>query len=179
MHMNRLIKLFLVVFLASISTSVGIAREEHEEGRREGDPEISGQVVNNGYAKECGVCHLAYQPQLLPKRSWVKIMNTLDNHFGENASLDEAARTQILSYVVGNSAETSRSEASRKILSSINDTDTPLRISDTPYYKRKHRKIQPDVFKRKSILSPSNCAGCHPSAEKGDYNEHKVKIPKN
>lgn len=177
--MNLFKKLFLVVLLASITSSVGIAREEHEESRREGDTEISGLVMNNAYAKECGACHLAYQPQLLPKRSWIKIMDTLDNHFGENASLDEAVRTQILSYVVGNSAEVGRSEASRKILSSINDTDTPLRISDTAYFKRKHRKIQPDVFRRKSILSPSNCAGCHPAAEKGDFNEHRVKIPKN
>ena len=177
--MNLFKILFLVVVLASITSSVGIAREEHEESRREGDTQISGRVMNNAYAKECGACHLAYQPQLLPKRSWIKILDTLDNHFGENASLDEAVRTQILSYLVGNSAETGRSEASRKILSSINNSETPLRISDTPYFKRKHREVRPDVFKRKSILSPSNCAGCHPSAEKGDYNEHKVKIPKN
>jgi len=177
--MNFFKKLFLVVLLASISSSFGIAREVNEEGRREGETEISGQVVNKVYAKECGACHLAYQPQFLPKRSWVKIMNTLENHFGENAFLDEAARTQILAYVVGNSAETGRSKMSRKILSSIKDTETPLRITDTPYFKRKHHEVRPDVFKRKSIVSPSNCAGCHPGAGNGNYDEHKVKIPKN
>ena len=176
--MNFLKIFFPVVLLAIISASLGIARE-HEEGRRDGDSVKSGQVVNNVYAKECGACHLAYQPQFLPKRSWVKIMNTLDDHFGENASLDEAARTQILAYLAANSAETSRSKMSRKILSSIKDTDTPLRITGTPYFKKEHDEFPPDVFKRKSIVSPSNCAACHPAADKGDFDEHSVKIPKN
>jgi hypothetical protein len=178
MHMNFLKIFFPVVLLAIISSSLGIARE-HEEGRRDGDSVKSGQVVNNVYAKECGACHLAYQPQFLPKRSWVKIMNTLDDHFGENATLDEAARTQILAYLAANSAETSRSKMSRKILSSIKDTDTPLRITGTPYFKKEHDEFPPDIFKRKSIVSPSNCAACHPAADKGDFDEHSVKIPKN
>ena len=36
--------------------------------------------------KECGACHMAFQPQMLPKRSWGKIMSELPNHFGEDAS---------------------------------------------------------------------------------------------
>ena len=106
-------------------------------------------------------------------------MDTLGDHFGENASLDEAARTRILAYLAGNSAEASRSKMSRRILSSMRDTETPLRISDTPYFKRQHDEFPPNVFKRKSIASPANCAACHPEAENGDFNEHRVKIPKN
>jgi len=177
--MNLFVMMFLVVLLAGISPSVGIALDENGKGRREGNTEISGQAVINLYAKECGACHLAYQPHFLPKRSWVKIMDTLGDHFGENASLDEAARVQILDHLVSNSAEGSRSKRSRKILSSIRDTETPLRISDTPYFKKEHDEFPPDVFKRKSIVSPANCAACHPEAEKGDFNEHRVKIPKN
>jgi Dihaem cytochrome c len=90
-----------------------------------------------------------------------------------------AARTQILAYLAGNSAETSRSKMSRKILSSIDDADTPLRITGTRYFKKEHDEFPPDIFKRKSIVSPSNCAACHPAADKGDFDEHKVKIPKN
>jgi len=178
MDMNILKIFFPVVLLAIISASLGIARGQ-VEGRPVGDSVKSGQVANNVYVKECGACHLAYQPQFLPKRSWVKIMNTLDDHFGENASLDEAARTQILAYLAGNSAETSRSKMSRKILSSINDADTPLRITGTSYFKKEYDEFPPDVFKRKAIVSPSNCAACHPAADKGDFNEHNVKIPKN
>ena len=37
------------------------------------------------YIKECGSCHFAFQPGLLPEKSWVKIMNNLENHFGTDA----------------------------------------------------------------------------------------------
>lgn len=182
-------KLFPVVLMASIASSVGIAREEHEEeheenlkvrreGHREENPGISSQVRNDTYVDECGSCHLAFQPQFLPKRSWVKMMNTLDDHFDENAALDDTTRAQILEYLVSFSAETSSSKMSRKLLSSISDAETPLRISETPYFKRKHHKIRPEVFTRKSIVSPANCAACHPKAENGDYDEDAVKIPK-
>ena len=176
--MNLAKILCLAVLLASITASMGIA-DEDEKGHGEGDTKAFGRVTDNLYAKECGACHLAFPPQFLPKRSWIKIMNTLDNHFGENASLDDAARTQILAYLVGNSAETSRSKMSRKILSSIRDTETPLRISDTPYFKKQHDEFPSDVFKRKSIATPANCSACHPAAEKGDFDEHRVRIPKN
>ncbi|HHL31474.1 MAG TPA: hypothetical protein ENJ41_02735 [Oceanospirillales bacterium] len=43
-------------------------------------------VMNNAnYTEECGGCHFAYQPGLLPEKSWLKIMTDLQNHFDENA----------------------------------------------------------------------------------------------
>lgn len=171
--MNQFLRMALVGLVIS-STSVAIADEE----RREGKTEMLGAVTSKTYLKECGACHFAYQPQFLPKRSWEKIMNSLDRHFGDDASLDERTGNEIRSYVVNNSAETSSSKISRKMLASLGRGDTPLRISDTPYFKRKHHELRPDVFKRKSVGSPANCSGCHLTAEKGDYDEHKVKIPK-
>jgi len=44
-------------------------------------------VDNTLYQQECGSCHFAYQPGLLPARSWSTIMQGLDQHFGENAEL--------------------------------------------------------------------------------------------
>lgn len=143
-----------------------------------GKSEPIGTVTNKIYLKECGACHFAFQPQLLPKRSWEKIMNSLDSHFGDSATLDDATSAEIRAYLVKNSAETSSSSKSQKILASINSTETPLRISETPYFKKKHNEIRDNVFKRKSIGSPANCAGCHLTAEKGDYSERNVKIPK-
>jgi len=135
-------------------------------------------ATNGAYLKECGACHLAYQPEFLPKRSWVKIMGTLDKHFGDSATLDEATGAEILSYLVKNNADTSSTRLAGKVLANLASSETPIRISDTPYFKRKHREVQPAVFKRKSIGSPANCSACHPMADKGDYNERKIKIPK-
>lgn len=149
------------------------------EVRGEGSTDLSVGTANKAYIKECGACHLAYQPQFLPKRSWEATMNTLDKHFGDSAALEDAARSEILAYLVKNSADSSSSRLSRKVLASLGSSETPLRISDTPYFKRKHREVRAEVFKRKSIGSRANCSACHPRADKGDYDEHKVKIPKN
>ena len=172
--MNQSRKIIFAALFAVVFSSVVAV----DEGRGRGNNEQIGSVTNKVYIKECGACHLAFQPQLLPKRSWEKIMGTLDKHFGDSATLDEAAAAEILAYLVKYSAETSSSEESIKILASLGKSETPLRISDTPYFKRKHRKLNADVFKRKSIGSPANCSGCHLTAEKGDYDEDNVKIPK-
>ena len=173
--MNPFGKYIFTVLSVVIFSSTATADQERENE----NSELMGKVANKAYIKECGACHFAYQPQFLPKRSWEKIMNTLDSHFGDSATLDEATRAEILTYLVKNSADSSSSKLSRKMLASLSSTETPLRISDTPYFKRKHREVRPNVFKRKSIGSPANCAGCHLTAEQGDYDEHKVKIPKN
>jgi hypothetical protein len=139
---------------------------------------VAGEGVSSLYTKECGACHIAYPPRFLPQRSWTKIMDTLAIHFGENASLGEPARSQILAHLVGNSAETAGRRMSRKILSSIGSGETPLRITETPYFKEEHDEVRPEVFKRKSVVSPANCPACHTGAEKGDFDEDRVKIPK-
>lgn len=176
-------KLGTIMVMAALLTAtfatLPAAGEERDEHHRGSGTELVGQVTDSAYLKECGACHFAFQPQLLPKRSWEKIMGSLDQHFGDSAALDEATRSGILDFLVSNSAETSSSEISGKILASIGKAETPNRITDTQYFKRKHREVRAGVFKRKSIGTPSNCTGCHLTAEKGDFDEHKVRIPKN
>ncbi len=45
--------------------------------------------------KECGACHMVFQPSFLPARSWQKMMEGLKDHFGENAELDEATQNAL------------------------------------------------------------------------------------
>ncbi|MDP1920915.1 MAG: CxxxxCH/CxxCH domain-containing protein, partial [Myxococcales bacterium] len=37
------------------------------------------------YETECGSCHLAFPPNLLPAPSWKSVMGGLTDHFGQNA----------------------------------------------------------------------------------------------
>ena len=106
------------------------------------------------------------------------MMGTLDKHFGEDASLDEKTRKDIQDFLVKNSSDRSYSRRGRKILSSISKSDTPLRISETSYFIRKHDEIRADVYKRKAIGSKANCLACHSGAEAGNFNEHEVRIPR-
>lgn len=134
-------------------------------------------VTNQAYMKNCGSCHFAYQPGLLPARSWVKIIDSPGGHPGGNLSLDRKAKTEIKKYLEQNSAEKSPAKRSRKILDSIGG-DTPVRISEISYIKEKHREISQDVFMRKAIGSRANCVACHRGAVRGVYEDDDVVIPK-
>jgi len=131
------------------------------------------------YRKECGDCHFDFHPSLLPSGSWKAVMEGLDEHFGEDASLKEKKRLSIENYLVTNSAERNlQSEASFKILTSIPSGDKPLRITKAPYWIRKHEKITSEVFKQKSIRSPLNCVACHAFAGIGSFEDADILIPK-
>ncbi len=128
---------------------------------------------------ECSSCHLAYPPGYLPERSWRKLMGGLDKHFGENAGLDAATAREITDYLVNNSGEKSGDRRASRFMESLPAGATPLRITETPYFRRKHdaREISPEVWKRAKVGSPANCTACHAGAEKGDFSERNVKIP--
>ena len=44
--------------------------------------------ANATYRDECGSCHVAYPPGLLPAVSWQRLMSDLPRHYGTDASLD-------------------------------------------------------------------------------------------
>lgn len=135
-------------------------------------------VANAKWKAECGSCHMLYHPGLLPERSWNKMMAGLDKHFGENASLDTATRDEITRFLALNSADKQDNRRSNRINQSIPASATPLRISETRYFKAKHDEVSSATFKRKSIGSAANCVACHKGAEKGDFSESQIKIPR-
>ena len=136
-------------------------------------------VANAKYKEECGSCHFAYQPGLLPARSWEKLMENLENHFNENAELDQETQAELSKYLAANSADLSDYKRSKRIMGSLGgNSDTPLRITKTPYFMRKHNEIPHKVIENNPKLSSfSQCAACHVNAEKGSYEEDEVRIP--
>ena len=136
-------------------------------GENRGKPVMPSQA-NAKWQQECGACHMAFPPGLLPAASWRKMMTGLDKHFGTDASLPAADVTEITQFLVKN--ESNRWSAST----------APLRITESAWFKAKHdaREVDPAVWKRASIKSPSNCVACHAGAEKGNFDEHSIKIPK-
>lgn len=135
-------------------------------------------IVNNpAYTENCGTCHFAYQPGLLPSGSWAKILAKLSDHFGEAIELDPEAEKIIAEYLKVNAADYSSTKLSAKIMKSIGN-QTPQRITEIRYIQKNHHEISSDVIKRKSIGSLSNCSACHITAEKGIYDDDNVNIPK-
>ena len=134
-------------------------------------------VNNSVYKGECGACHFAYQPELLPTASWMKILTNLDDHFGESIELDEDSRKVISNYLKSNGAEYSSAKRAVKIMRSVGN-QVPLRITDISYIREKHHELSSDVLKREAIGSLSNCSACHTTAERGIYEDDNVVIPR-
>jgi cytochrome b len=130
---------------------------------------------NPTYKKECGACHYAFNPSLLPAASWAGLMTGLHEHFGEDASLDGATIRSLMVWLVSNAAETFDTESANRFR--IVAPDDPYRVSSTPYWVRKHAGISPDVFLRKSVRSKVNCHACHRDAETGRYDDQAIAIP--
>ncbi len=154
-------------------------RKRNRKRHRDNDHDGSHlKPVNNPiYEAKCGECHFLYQPELLPSASWMKILDQpLDDHFGEEIELDPDSKKIISNYLKSNGAENSSAKRAVKIIRSLGN-HVPMRITDTPYIREKHHELDPEVLKRKSIGSLSNCIACHTTAEKGIYEDDNVKIP--
>lgn len=147
-------------------------------GRADGDaafPMPDGKL----YLNECGACHTAYAPGLLPARSWKKMLAELEHHFGEDASLDEAPRAALEKLILPLAADTpGATMLMRRIASGIAGRDAPQRISGSPYFKFMHDEVPSGFWKRPKIGSPANCGACHTRASEGRYYEREVSIPK-
>jgi hypothetical protein len=147
----------------------------HRNGRHGADV---APVANSLYAKECGSCHFAYQPGLLPARSWRRLMGNLADHFGESAELAAEDTSAITDYLVANAADQSDYRRSRRIMGSLSDREVPVRISLVPYVADHHEELPVNAVKgNPKVRSLSHCAACHTRAAQGSYSEHEVAIP--
>lgn len=121
--------------------------------------------------EECGACHLAFPPQMLPARSWGRIMGSLADHFGEDASLAEATRADIAAYLRANAADSPGAVGGQRFMRRLDPAQTPLRITETPWWQRDHDEIRPARFESAKVKSRANCAACHRTADKGEFLE--------
>jgi len=178
---NILFFIVLFVFIACI-THFSIADSDIQKNMRNHQRErllicYMETAKDPIYEEECGTCHFAYQAELLPEASWLKILAGLENHFGETIILDDESKNVIMRYLKGKCAENSPAKYSINIMGSLG-RHAPLRITDIPYIRKAHKDISPDIFDRDSVGSLSNCTTCHLDAESGIYNKDNVSIPK-
>jgi len=127
------------------------------------------------WASECGSCHYAFHPSLLPRSSWAAIMAGLPDHFGEDASLPPAAAAEVAGFLQTYAAEDWDTKAAR-LLSNVSPTD-PLRITAAPFWGRRHRRIDPAVFASPPVKAKSNCIACHRDATTGRFDAQAILIP--
>lgn len=75
------------------------------------------------YQKECASCHFGYQPALLGRASWEKVMGNLSDHFGTDASLGKSESEQILNYLVSHAGS-----------GKITANNSSIQITKSPYF---------------------------------------------
>ncbi len=162
--------------LLILAASASAAPSAFADGWNRG-PDVA-PVTNALYQQECASCHMAYQPGLLPARSWRRLMGNLADHFGDNAELAAEDQTAITTFLETHAADDASEKRARKIAASLRAGDTPLRITDTPYIKSKHRELPARlVTGNPKVKSLAQCNACHTNAEQGSYSESQIDIP--
>ena len=135
------------------------------------------KVANEAVLLECSDCHLAYQPQMLPQRSWRKLMEGLADHFGEELSLVDETRDEVLGYLLDNAADSGKSKKGRKFMKGIGSDDAPIRITETPRWRKKHHELPDRVWSDPRVEFKGRCEVCHTKAERGGYDDDDVRVP--
>jgi len=141
-------------------------------GPAQADGDRMPPIKNPEVAKECSACHMLYPAGLLPARSWTRIMGDLKNHFGDNAELDPALTQRITAYLTQNADGAGRPPS--KVSRDLSATDAPLRITELPWWKRKHEKkdrVSPAALKEYKAKFLGDCVACHKQAEKGVFED--------
>jgi cytochrome b len=131
--------------------------------------------LDPAYQAECGACHDAYHPSLLPRASWAALMAGLDDHFGENASLDSQARRHIAAYLAANAAEAYDTQAANRLRRV--DAQNPFTITAAPFWRRAHRDVAKAEFASKAVRGRGHCEACHGDAARGRFYPGAIDIP--
>jgi mono/diheme cytochrome c family protein len=160
----KFIKPLLLAVLAAASLGAQAAKYNGED---RGKPVMPSET-NAKMQAECSGCHMAYPAGLLPAASWKKVMADLNKHFGTDASLSAADTKEINDYLVKHGSNRWTANTA------------PMRITESEWFKTKHSsgEINPAVWKRASVKSAANCSACHSGADKGDFNERNIRIPR-
>jgi hypothetical protein len=119
------------------------------------------------YTQECGSCHTAYPPGMLPAQSWQRVMSGLDKHYGTDASLDPETVRQLATWLQAHAGTYQRAR----------EEPPQDRITQSVWFQRKHREIDAAVWKHASVRSAANCATCHSGAERGNFDERGLRFP--
>lgn len=122
---------------------------------------------NPTWQAECGSCHVAYPPALLPAESWRAVMAGLDRHFGVDASVDAKAAAEIGAFLQQNAGR-SQGTAAKPV----------LRVTETRWFRHEHDGVDAAAWNNPKVKRPANCAACHGGAERGNFDEHNVRVPR-
>ena len=136
---------------------------------------IDYKVEHELFYGECISCHTLFPPFLLDEKSWVYIMDNLENHFRDDASLEQEDINAIKKYLVNYSAKNSTKESAYHMYKSLENKEI-IAITKSSYWKKRHKSINKKVLQENNITKQSDCKSCHKNIENGLLNDKDIKI---
>lgn len=124
-------------------------------------------ALSPAYVAECGSCHVAYPPALLPAADWRTVMDKLDRHFGTDASVDARTHAALLAELERNASRRDKHAGA----------GTPPRLTKSPWFAKEHGRL-PDKASA-TLPAAAQCESCHTGAAAGDYAERGIRLPAN
>ncbi|MCW8929190.1 MAG: diheme cytochrome c [Gammaproteobacteria bacterium] len=170
---NKLVITQVIMILSIFIFSVNAYSDDDESGvfKRWIENRNTGvsEVKFKQYDELCGSCHFSYQPGLLPGHSWEKIMSDPENHYGLKLNMRDVEVRTMRRYLLDNSAGHVNDEISHNILRTLKFSHIPIRITQTPYFLKKHGSY-------KNNQNIGQCHLCHQDAQQGQYKTENIYI---
>lgn len=170
-----------LIGIAAVGLMAGEHKHDDERKRSDSRAGTSSGVADPQYPlyqAECGGCHLAYPPAMLPAASWQAIMTTLGDHFGDNAELDAATSRQLAAFLARHAASKGGGDWGERTWRATRNRTPPRRITETDYFLGQHHEIPATlVANNPQVGRFSRCEACHVDAARGSFDEHAVRIP--
>ncbi len=129
------------------------------------------------FEAECGSCHTLYHPSLLAADEWTLVMQTLDEHFGEDASLMPEPAERITALLIEHGNGTWDTEAANE-LRGQQDPAEPMAVTSNRWWAEHHRDLEEAALASPDVRSPGNCEACHLDAVQGRFGGHRIDVPR-
>lgn len=128
--------------------------------------------VPPAFQAECASCHVAFPPQLMIADDWLRVLRSLDKHYGDNATLDEKTRQVLEDFHVRHAGRASKIGAGRAA-----QAGGLPRLTQTDWFLREHREVSRADWTHAKVKTPANCVACHSKAIAGSYREREIIMP--
>lgn len=174
---RRVVAVTLLATVAAIATfqlSSSGWLEDYESARKAA--KAAPRAAATVWTKECSECHLPYAPELLPARSWKRMLEEQAKHFGDDLGLEEDKVSELEAF----SRRLARPEAwpGAALRAGIPVSESPQRITETGFWKRQHDSVEERAFKSAKVAGKHDCGACHADAVSGIFHFRLIRIPK-
>jgi hypothetical protein len=136
-----------------------------------GGAQVAVSTPQATFESECAACHVGYPARLLRPAEWAMVLGALDRHYGVDASLDQAALAAVATYLGASPRATGAGSGGKAA--------SPLpRITTSAWFREEHDEVPGRVWASPAVKTAANCSACHVGAERGNFAEDSVRLPK-